>query len=215
MSLKQIILLGLSAMLFLACGPEPAPSPAADPANTPVVATGEAGQTSTPPAAQEPFVIGAMDSLTGVGETYGVPLSQSKLLAVEEINAAGGINGRMLKLVIEDSKCTANDAIIAYNRLTDVEGIKIILGATCSGGMLGAAPLAEKDGVILFSPSSTSPDITNPATTSSAPRSTRSKWASASATPCGQTESANWPRSPRPRTTSRAFAGPPSGNSSS
>ena len=161
MSLKQIVLLGLSAMIFLACGAEPTPSPAAEPATTTVAPTGEAAQTSTPAAAQEPFVIGAIDSLTGVGETYGVPLSQSKLLAVEEINAAGGINGRMLKLVIEDSKCTANDAIIAYNRLTDVEGIKIILGATCSGGILGAAPLAEKDGVLLFSPSSTSLDITN------------------------------------------------------
>ena len=108
-----------------------------------------------------PFVIGALDSLTGVGESYGLPLSQSKLLAVEEINLAGGINGRMLRLVIEDSKCTANDAITAYRRLVDVEEVKIILGATCSGGTLGVAPLAEKEGIVLFSPSSTSPDITN------------------------------------------------------
>ncbi len=112
-------------------------------------------------ASGEPFVIGALESMTGVGETYGVPLSQSKLLAVEEINAAGGVNGRMLEIVIEDSKCTANDAITAYNKLTDVDGIKIILGATCSGATLGVAPLAEKEGVILFSASSTSPDITN------------------------------------------------------
>ncbi len=67
----------------------------------------------------------------------------------------------MLKLVVEDSKCTANDAITAYRRLTEVEGIKIILGATCSSGTLGVAPLAEKDRVILLSPASTSPDITN------------------------------------------------------
>ena len=99
-----------------------------------------------------------MDSLTGVGESYGVPFSRSKLLAVEEINAAGGINGRTLKLIVEDTKCTANDAITAYRRLTDVEGIKIILGPTCSSGTLGVAPLAEKEGVIIFSPSSTSPD---------------------------------------------------------
>ena len=114
-----------------------------------------------PAASEEPFVIGAMDSLTEVGESYGVPFSQSKLLAVEEINAAGGINGRMLKLIVEDTKCTANDAITAYRRLTDVEGIKIILGPTCSSGTLGVAPLAEKEGVIIFSPSSTSPDVTH------------------------------------------------------
>ena len=101
-----------------------------------------------------------MDSLTGLGESYGVPLSQSKFMAVEEINSAGGINGPMLKLVVEDSKCTANDAITAYRRLTEVEGIEIILGATCSSGTLGVVPLVEKDHVILLSPPSTSLDIT-------------------------------------------------------
>ena len=107
----------------------------------------------------EPYVIGGMDALTGVAESYGNPLHQAKLLAVEEINAAGGIDGRMLELKVEDSKCAAQDAITAYNKLTDVDGVKIILGTTCSGSMLGAAPLAEKDGVVLLSASATSPDI--------------------------------------------------------
>ena len=107
----------------------------------------------------EPFRIGAMDALTGIGESYGNPILQAKLLAVEEINAAGGINGRMLELIAEDSKCAAQDAITAYNKLTDVDGVKIILGTTCSGAMLGAAPLAEGDGVIMLSASATSPDI--------------------------------------------------------
>ena len=111
------------------------------------------------PAAMEPFRIGAMDALTGVGESYGNPILNAKLLAVEEINAAGGINGRMLELIPEDSKCAAQDAITAYNKLTDVDGVKIILGTTCSGAMLGAAPLAENEGVIMLSASATSPDI--------------------------------------------------------
>ncbi len=127
-----VVLLGLPLLLVLGC------------------ADGES---------DEPYVIGAMDALTGVAESYGNPLHQAKLLAVEEINAAGGINGRMLELIVEDSKCAAQDAITAYNKLTDVDGVKIILGATCSGAMLGAAPLAEKEGVILLSASATSPDI--------------------------------------------------------
>ena len=106
-----------------------------------------------------PFRIGAMDALTGVAESYGNPILQAKILAVEEINAAGGINGRMLELVAEDSKCAAQDSITAYNKLTDVEGVKIILGTTCSGAMLGAAPLAEAENVIMLSASATSPDI--------------------------------------------------------
>ena len=120
----------------------------------------DAAVTTVPaPASQEPFRIGAMDALTGVGESYGNPILNAKLLAVEEINAAGGVNGRMLELIPEDSKCAAQDAITAYNKLTDVDGVKIILGTTCSGAMLGAAPLAENEGVIMLSASATSPDI--------------------------------------------------------
>ena len=134
-------------LLALACG--------SDPTSTPV-ATPEATATPVP---DDPFVIGAMDALTGVAESYGNPIQQAKLLAVEEINAAGGINGRELQIVFEDSKCAAADSITAYNKLTDVDGVKIILGTTCSGSMLGAAPLAENEGVIMLSASATSPDI--------------------------------------------------------
>ena len=108
---------------------------------------------------EEPFVIGVMDSVTGPGESYGTVIVQAKQLAADEINAAGGINGRELKLVVEDSKCGAKDAITAYNKLTDVDGVKIILGTSCSGAMLGAAPLAEADGVVMLSASATAPDI--------------------------------------------------------
>ena len=107
------------------------------------------------------FKIGVMESLTGPGETYGTVANQSKQMAVDEINAAGGINGKMIELVVEDSKCNAQDSITAYNKLTDVDGVKIILGTSCSGAMLGAAPLAEADGVILFSGLATNPDIAN------------------------------------------------------
>ena len=105
------------------------------------------------------FKIGVMESLTGPGETYGTVANQAKQMAVDEINEAGGINGREIELVVEDSKCSAQDAITAYNKLTDVEGIKIILGTSCSGAMLGAAPLAEEDGVVMFSGLATNPDI--------------------------------------------------------
>ena len=149
---KAIVSFVLLAAITAACG--------SDPTSTPETTVADTGPADTPATSEEPFVIGALDSLTGLGESYGVPLSQSKLLAVEEINAAGGINGRMLELIMEDSKCTANDAIIAYRWLTNVDGVKIILGPTCSSGTLGVAPLAKRDSVILLSPSSTSPDIT-------------------------------------------------------
>ena len=110
---------------------------------------------------EKPYRIGSMDSLTGPGETYGTSANQAKQLAVDEINAAGGVDGRMIELVVEDSKCSAQDAINAYQKLTDVEGVRIILGPTCSGAMLGAAPLAEGDGVVLFTGTASNPDIAN------------------------------------------------------
>lgn len=111
--------------------------------------------------ADEPYKIGVMESVTGPGETYGNVAVQAKQMAVDEINAAGGVDGRMIELIVEDEKCNAQDAITAYRKLTDVDGVKIILGTSCSGAMLGAAPLAEEEGVVMFSGLATNPDIAN------------------------------------------------------
>ena len=125
----------------------------------PLAAACQGDDEATEPTAEAAFRIGVMESATGPGETYGRVAIQAKQMAVDEINAAGGVNGRMLELVVEDSKCSAQDAITAYNKLTSVDGVKIILGTSCSGAMLGAAPLAERDGVVLFSGLATNPDI--------------------------------------------------------
>ena len=170
--LLTLLLVVPALLLVLACGgdDEAATEETTEPGAT-TSASGTTGQTATeepttepedtpvPASPENPFVIGAMDALTGVAESYGNPLQQAKLLAVEEINAAGGIDGRELQIIFEDSKCAAQDAITAYNKLTDVDGVKIILGTTCSGAMLGAAPLAEEEGVVMLSASATSPDI--------------------------------------------------------
>ena len=117
--------------------------------------------------AQAPFRIGVMESLTGPGESYGNVANHAKQMALDEINAAGGINGRPLELVVEDSMCSAQGAVSAYRKLTSADGVKIILGPSCSGAMLGAAPLAEEDGVVLFSGMASNADIANAGDTSS------------------------------------------------
>ena len=106
-----------------------------------------------------PYRIGVMESLTGPGESYGTVANQAKQMAADEINAGGGVEGRPLQLVVEDSQCSAQGAVAAYRKLTSVDGIRIILGTSCSGAMLGAAPLAEADGVVLFSGLASNPDI--------------------------------------------------------
>ena len=108
-----------------------------------------------------PFRVGVMESLTGPGESYGNVANHAKQMALDEINASGGINGRPLELVVEDSMCSAQGAVSAYRKLTSADGVKIILGPSCSGAMLGAAPLAEADGVVLFSGMASNADIAN------------------------------------------------------
>ena len=152
----RIVLICLLAVLVSAMVACDRDSGDGEPAETKAV---EEVADPTPTPTPEPFRIGVMESLTGPGETYGTVANQAKQLAVDEINAAGGVNGHMLELVVEDSKCNAQDAITAYNKLTDVDGVKIILGTSCSGAMLGAAPLAEKEGVVMFSGLATNPDI--------------------------------------------------------
>ena len=106
-----------------------------------------------------PLRVGVMQSLTGPGATSGNALLLAQRMAVDEINEAGGVRGRQLELVVADSRCSPEGAIEAYRRLTDEEGVRIVLGPTCSGAMLAAAPLAEADGVVLFSSQTTSPRI--------------------------------------------------------
>ncbi len=110
---------------------------------------------------ETPYRVGVMESLTGPGESYGVVANQSKRMALDEINAAGGVDGRPIEFVVEDSMCSAQGAVTAYRKLTSVDGVKIILGPSCSGAMLGAAPLAEADGVVLFSGMASNADIAN------------------------------------------------------
>ena len=144
MRIFSIVFLPVLVFSVLACGGGDASEP-----------------TAAEPEEKEPFRIGVMESVTGPGETYGTVSVQAKEMAVAEINAAGGINGRMLELIVEDSKCNAQDSITAFKKLTEVDEVKIILGTSCSGAMLGAAPLAEEAGVILFSGLATNPDIAN------------------------------------------------------
>ena len=167
-SMSLLLLVALPIVLVaLACG-----GGEAEPESTAVSGQSASWPTSPPatPSApaqpsgdmmDEPFRIGVMESVTGPGETYGNVAVQAKQMAVDEINAAGGVNGRMIELIVEDEKCNAQDSITAYRKLTDVDGVKIILGTSCSGAMLGAAPLAEEDGVVMFSGLATNPDIAN------------------------------------------------------
>lgn len=107
-----------------------------------------------------PIKIGVMVPLTGDGAVYGEPARTIYEIAAKEINDAGGINGRPIELVIEDSKCNGKDGANAAQKLVNVDKVQIIIGGFCSSESLASIPVVEQAKVALFSPGSSSPDLT-------------------------------------------------------
>ncbi len=108
-----------------------------------------------------PIKIGVMAPLTGDAASYGEPTRKTLQLAADEINAAGGINGRQIELVIEDSKCDSATAVNAAHKLIDTDGVQSIIGGFCSGETIPSVPIAAQAKVLLFSGSASSPALTN------------------------------------------------------
>ena len=109
---------------------------------------------------QGSYKIGVMFPLTGDAAIYGIPAQVSAKIAADEINAKGGVNGKKIEMIYEDSKCNPKDGNAAAQKLVNVDKVKVIIGGYCSGETLGAAPITEANKVVLISPSSSSPDIT-------------------------------------------------------
>lgn len=114
-----------------------------------------------PQANGEVVKIGVILPLTGDAAAYGEPGRNVVQMAADEINAQGGIDGRPIALIIEDGKCNGTDAASAMQKLVNVDRVKVVIGGFCSGESLAAAPIANANKVLLFSPSASSPDLTN------------------------------------------------------
>lgn len=112
------------------------------------------------PETKEPIKIGALFPLTGDLASYALEAQRALEMGVEEINAAGGIQGRNIKVVYEDGKCDPKEAVTGAQKLVNIDKVKIIIGEACSGATLAAAPITEATKVILLSPWSTSPKVT-------------------------------------------------------
>src|SRR3989338_3856413 len=100
---------------------------------------------------QEGIEIGGLFHLTGAGAFWGEGEYNGATLAIEEINEAGGINGKSLKIIIEDGKTDFPETVNALKKLAQIDGVKIIIGPTWFGQV--ASPLAEELKVLVISPS--------------------------------------------------------------
>ncbi|MFZ1288430.1 MAG: ABC transporter substrate-binding protein [Candidatus Phosphoribacter sp.] len=88
--------------------------------------------------------VGVVLDITGAGASLGVPERQTVEMLAEQVNAANGINGRKLKLFIEDNQSTEDGAAKATSKLLNTEKVDILLGASRTGPSLAMRPLAEK-----------------------------------------------------------------------
>ena len=105
------------------------------------------------------FVIGGSGPLTGGAAIYGIAVKNGGQIAVDEINAAGGINGHQVKWVFEDDEHDAEKALNAYNTLKD-EGLQMMVGTVTSGPCLAVVQETADDNMFQITPSGTTKDIT-------------------------------------------------------
>jgi branched-chain amino acid transport system substrate-binding protein len=114
----------------------------------------------SPAHAQNTIKIGEFASLTGKEATYGQASHKGTLLAVEEVNAAGGVLGRKLELITEDNQSKAGESGTIVRKFISRDKVVAILGEVASSRTLEAAPLAQNARIPLITPSSTSPKVT-------------------------------------------------------
>ena len=88
--------------------------------------------------------MGVVLDITGAGASLGGPERQAIEMLAEQVNKAGGVNGRQIKLFIEDNQSTEDGAAKAASKLLNTEKVDILLGASRTGPSLAMRPLAEK-----------------------------------------------------------------------
>ncbi len=101
------------------------------------------------------LLIGGIGPTTGDYSNYGISVKKGAQLAVDEINAAGGVNGFKLVLNFQDSAANPESAVSAYGNLMDA-GMKVSLGAVLSGETASVVAAAKEDGILILTPSASS-----------------------------------------------------------
>ena len=109
-----------------------------------------AARAADAPNDPEVFRFGAILAMSGKADWYGKVMSQAVLQAVEEINAAGGIDGIPMEAIIEDHKSgVAKEGVSAMTRLINIHGVQAVL-TSFSPPTLAIAPIADEKGILLL-----------------------------------------------------------------
>lgn len=103
--------------------------------------------------------IGFINHLTGDAAVYGQSMRKGTELAVEEVNAAGGIHGRPVEVIYLDDQLSATQAVAALRRLIERDRVPVVMGSGSSSITLALGPVAREARVVLISSISTAPSL--------------------------------------------------------
>ncbi len=107
-----------------------------------------------------PILVGYYGDLSGRTSSFGQSTKNGVEMAADEINKAGGINGRTIQVITEDDQGEPNKAATVVTKLINQDKVQAILGEVASSNSLAAAPKAQEAKVPMISPSSTNPAVT-------------------------------------------------------
>ena len=106
------------------------------------------------------IVIGEFGSLTGSTATFGISTKNGIDMAVDDINKAGGLLGKKVRVIVEDDQGKPEEAQTVVTKLINKDQVVAVLGEVASSRTMAAAPVAQQNGIPLISPSSTNPRVT-------------------------------------------------------
>jgi branched-chain amino acid transport system substrate-binding protein len=106
------------------------------------------------------IVIGEFGSLTGATATFGSSTKNGIDMAIDDINKAGGVLGKKVRVIVEDDQGKPEEAQTVVTKLVTKDQVVAILGEVASTNSRAAAPVAQQNGIPMISPSSTNPNVT-------------------------------------------------------
>lgn len=125
-----------------------------------MIAAAAAALLPTAAMAQGEIPIAAIGPMTGQYASFGAQFRHGAEMAVADINAAGGVNGKKLSLVVEDDACDPKQAVAGAGKLA-ARKVRLVAGHFCSGSSIPASKVYADEGIIQISPASTNPKFTD------------------------------------------------------
>jgi branched-chain amino acid transport system substrate-binding protein len=109
--------------------------------------------------AKADITVATAGPMTGQYASFGAQMKAGAEQAVADINAAGGVLGQQLKLAVGDDACDPKQAVAVANDMVR-QGVKLMAGHFCSGSSIPASKVYEEEGILMISPASTNPKLT-------------------------------------------------------